>query len=118
MRAAFLRSLATAVLASGGAAFGQDAPPPADPGPGHYVEAAQAGARDADAPPPTGFRITLPVCREAARQNDPLAATPACRDMLQAAQDQARLCQRAFDEGNDAVAMSTACRQAAMATGR
>jgi hypothetical protein len=65
----------------------------------------------ADAEP--GFRITLPVCRRAAGMNDPLADTTECREILRAARDQARLCAKAFENGDDKVVMSAACRQAA-----
>lgn len=69
-------------------------------------------AETADQP---GFRVTLPVCRNAAAQGDPLAETPECREMMRVAQDQARLCAKAFQDGDDAVVLSPACRQAARA---
>jgi hypothetical protein len=76
------------------------------PGPAKPVDADAA-----DAEP--GFRITLPVCRRAAGVNDPLADTGECREILRAARDQARLCAKAFEDGDDKVVMSAACRQAA-----
>ena len=68
-------------------------------------------AEAADAEP--GFRITLPVCRRAAGMNDPLADTAECREILRTARDQARLCAKAFEDGDDKIVMSAACRQAA-----
>ena len=111
------------------------APAPADPHPAQappLVVRAPAGKIDADgrrdlydgapasagqAPPADtpGFRVTLPVCRNAAAQGDPLAETPECREMMRVAEDQARLCAKAFQDGDDAVALSPACRQAARA---
>jgi hypothetical protein len=70
---------------------------------------------DADADAESGFRITLPVCRRAASMNDPLADTAECREILQTAKDQARLCAKAFEDGDDRIVMSAACRQAARA---
>jgi hypothetical protein len=93
----------------------------AEPGGGRYVDARQAGtyAPDdprGDAPPePSGFRLTVPMCRRAARVGDPLADTQECQGMLQAARIQAEACARAFEEGDDEVVLSPACRQAAMA---
>ena len=62
---------------------------------------------------PAGFRLTVPVCQRAERQNDPLAKTPECVQLLQAARDQAEACRQAFENGDDKVALSPACRQAA-----
>jgi len=113
-------------------AYARQTPPPrprqparvyayAEPGAGRYVDARQAGtyAPDdprGDAPPePSGFRLTVPMCRNAARQGDPLADTQECQGMLQAARIQAELCARAYEVGDDRVVLSAACRQAAMA---
>lgn len=93
----------------------------ADPGAGRYIESRQAGDYAPDdprgdaAPEPPGFRLTVKLCREAARQGDPLAETQECQGMLQAARAQAELCARAYAEGDDRVVLSAACRQAAMA---
>jgi type IV secretory pathway VirB10-like protein len=112
--------------------YARQAPPPrprqtarvyayAEPGSGRYVEARRAGdyAPDdprGDAPPePSGFRLTVKMCRNAARQGDPLADTQECQGMLQAARVQAELCARAFEAGDDSVVLSAACRQAALA---
>jgi hypothetical protein len=73
------------------------------------------------APPPTGdptvdppgFRLTVPVCQRAERQDDPLAKTPECLHLLQAARDQAEACRKGFENGDDRVALSPTCRQAA-----
>ena len=68
----------------------------------------------AAAPPePAGFRLTVPLCRRAASQNDPLAETPECVQMLGAAKDQAEICKRAFESGDDKAVLSEGCRQAA-----
>jgi hypothetical protein len=53
------------------------------------------------------------VCRRAAGMNDPLADTAECREILQTAKEQARLCAKAFEDGDDRIVMSAACRQAA-----
>jgi hypothetical protein len=74
---------------------------------------AQSKPVDAEAEAEAGFRITLPVCRRAAGMNDPLADTQECREILQTAKDQSRLCAKAFEEGDDKIVMSAACRQAA-----
>jgi hypothetical protein len=113
--------------------YARQAPPPrrpreparvyayAEPGYGRYVDARQAGtyAPDdprGDAPPePSGFRLTVPMCRRAARMGDPLADTQECQGMLQAARIQAEACARAYEVGDDQVVLSAACRQAAMA---
>ncbi len=87
---------------------------------GRFIESRRAGdyAPDDprfDAPPePAGFRITVPMCRRAERMGDPLADTGECQGMLRAAQMQARMCARAFEDGDDEVVFSPACRQAAM----
>jgi hypothetical protein len=60
-----------------------------------------------------GFHITVPICRQAERQSDPLARTPECTALLKAAEQQARDCARAFEEGNDQAVLSPGCRQAA-----
>jgi hypothetical protein len=94
--------------------------PPSEPAFRRYVPAQQAGAPAPDdpradpGPQPLGFRLTVPICRRAERQGDPLADTPECQDMLQQARAITRMCARAYAEGDDAVAMSPACRQAAM----
>lgn len=77
----------------------------------HPAPARPVDADAADAEP--GFRITLPVCQRAAGMNDPLADTGECREILRAARDQARLCAKAFQDGDDKIVMSAACRQAA-----
>jgi hypothetical protein len=88
---------------------------------GRYVDSRQAGEDAPDdprgdaAPEPSGFRITVKMCRQAVRHGDPLAETEQCQGMLQAARVQERMCARAFAEGDDQVALSPACRQAAMA---
>jgi hypothetical protein len=92
----------------------------AEPGYGRYVEARRAGDYAPDdprgdaAPEPAGFRLTVPMCRRAAREGDPLAQTDECQDMLQAARIQADQCARAYEDGDDSVVLSRACRQAAM----
>jgi hypothetical protein len=48
------------------------------------------------------------------RMSDPLADTGECQGMLQAARIQAEACARAYEVGDDSVALSAACRQAAM----
>jgi hypothetical protein len=98
------------------------ADPPSQPSPnaGRYVEApgyspyAPGDPRAPDAPEPSGFRLNAKICAAAARQSDPLAQTAECQGILQAARDQAETCKRAFETGDDRVAMSAACRQAAM----
>ena len=67
----------------------------------------------AKTPEPAGFRLTVPLCRRAASQNDPLAETPECAQLLQAAKDQAETCKRAFEIGDDKAVLSEGCRQAA-----
>jgi hypothetical protein len=64
-------------------------------------------------PPAPGFLITVPLCREAKQANDPLANTTQCAALLKAAEDQAKACKQAFEDGDDKVALSAACRQAA-----
>jgi hypothetical protein len=84
----------------------------ADPAP-----AAQPSAPKATPAEPggdqAGFRLTVPLCREAERANDPLAKTPECVQLIQAARDQAKACKQAFEAGDDKLVMSAACRQAA-----
>jgi hypothetical protein len=112
--------------------YARQAPPPprpreparvyayAEPGSGRYVEARRAGDYAPDdprgdaAPEPSGFRLTVPMCRRAARMGDPLADTQECQGMLQAARMQAEACARAYEVGDDSVVLSAACRQAAM----
>ncbi len=65
------------------------------------------------APEPAGFRLTVPLCRRAESQNDPLAKTPECAQLIAAAKDQAEACRQAFETGDDKAALSPACRQAA-----
>lgn len=60
-----------------------------------------------------GFHITVPICRQAERQSDPLARTPECQALIQAADAQARACAKAFRDGDDKAAMSPGCRHAA-----
>jgi hypothetical protein len=68
----------------------------------------------AAAPPePAGFRLTVPLCRRAERQNDPLAQTAECAQLLGAAKAQAETCKRAFETGDDKAVLSEGCRQAA-----
>ena len=92
----------------------------AEPGSGRYVEARRAGDYAPDdprgdaAPEPAGFRLTVPMCRRAARMGDPLADAQECQGMLQAARIQAEACARAYEVGDDSVVLSAACRQAAM----
>lgn len=80
-----------------------------------YDASALARSRDRDAEPSDafGFRVTVPVCRRAAQQGDPLGDTPQCREMLDAAREQQRRCEQAWEEVDDRVVMSAACRQAA-----
>jgi hypothetical protein len=91
-----------------------------DPARGRYIESRQAGGYDPgdpraeDAPPPAGFHLTVPICRRAESQDDPLGASAECQGMLRAARDQARLCAQAYEDGDDRVVLSPACRQAAM----
>jgi hypothetical protein len=92
----------------------------ADSGYRPYVPARQAGAYAPDdprgdaEPEAAGFRLTVPICRRAERQDDPLADTAECRDILQAARATAQRCAQAYEEGDDRVVLSPACRQAAM----
>jgi hypothetical protein len=92
----------------------------ADAGYRRYVPSRQAGDYAPDdprgdaGPQPAGFRLTVAVCRRAERQDDPLADTPECSDILQAARDTARMCAQAYEDGDDRVVLSPACRQAAM----
>jgi hypothetical protein len=64
-------------------------------------------------PPPPKFRITVPMCRQAEKARDPLAETPECTTLLKAAEEQAKDCKKAFEDGDDAVVLSAGCRQAA-----
>jgi hypothetical protein len=75
-----------------------------------HGQAAPAPPAEPAAP---GFRITVPMCRQAEQANDPLARTAECVSLLKAADDQAKACKQAFDAGNDKAAMSQGCRQAA-----
>ena len=81
--------------------------------PAPLYSAAPTRQVDAEAAAEAGFRITLPVCRRAAGMNDPLAGTAECREIMQTAKEQARLCAKAFEDGDDKIVMSGACRQAA-----
>jgi hypothetical protein len=60
-----------------------------------------------------GFRLTVPLCRRAESQNDPLAKTPECAQLLDQANEQARICKQAFENGDDKAVLSEGCRQAA-----
>lgn len=64
-------------------------------------------------PAASGFRITVPMCRKAEQANDPLARTTECAALLKAADDQAKACKQAFEDGDDKAALSEGCRQAA-----
>jgi hypothetical protein len=92
----------------------------ATPGGGRYVEAPgyspypPGDQRAEAAPEPEGFRLNAKICGRAANQSDPLAQTPECQAILQAAKAQAEACARAFEAGDDKVVLSPACRQAAM----
>jgi len=86
------------------------APPRIDAAP--IAQPAPAPSGDPAADPP-GFRLTVPLCRRAERLDDPLAKTPECAQLLQAARDQAEACKKAFEIGDDKAALSPACRQAA-----
>jgi hypothetical protein len=86
------------------------AEPRNDPAPSAQPAPAPSGDPAAD---PPGFRLTVPVCQRAERMSDPLAKTPECAQLLQAARDQAEACRRAFEAGDDKAALSPACRQAA-----
>jgi len=86
------------------------APPVKEPRRDLYDPPAGAQPEAAEAP---GFHITVPLCRNAERQSDPLAQTPECQALLKAAEQQARDCARAFAEGNDKAVLSPGCRQAA-----
>jgi hypothetical protein len=112
--AAFLCCLVC--LAPPAAAVAQSAPipmnrepgsPPYDPFAGRVAPAEPAE------PAQPGFRITVPMCRRAEQANDPLAKTSECATLLKAAEDQARACKTAFDNGDDEKVLSPACRQAA-----
>jgi hypothetical protein len=103
-------------LAPGAVAQAQSAPipmnrepgsPPFDPFAGRVAPAEPAE------PAQPGFRITVPMCRRAAQADDPLARTAECTALLKAAEDQARACRAAFDNGDDEKVLSPACRQAA-----
>jgi hypothetical protein len=86
------------------------APPRNDPAPSAQPAPPPTGDPAAD---PPGFRLTVPLCRRAERLDDPLAKTPECAQLLQAARDQAEACRKAFETGDDKAALSPACRQAA-----
>lgn len=89
-------------------------PPGREAGVQPYDPFARGQAAQPEAEPKTpGFHITVPMCREAARQGDPLAQTTECAALLKAAEDQAKACKQAFEAGDDKSAMSAACRQAA-----
>jgi hypothetical protein len=89
-------------------------PPPPPPLPPLYrAPPPRREEPEAEAVAEPGFRITLPVCRRAAGMNDPLADSDECREILDTARQQARLCAEAFEEGDDEIVMSRACRQAA-----
>jgi hypothetical protein len=105
-------------LAAAAHAQGQVIPPgreagaqPYDPFP--HDKAADEERGMPSMPPPPAFRITVPLCRQAEKADDPLAKTPECEFLLKAAEDQAKACQQAFEDGDDKAAMSAACRQAA-----
>lgn len=89
-------------------------------GDGRFIASRRAGDYDPDdprfdrAPEPAGFRITVPMCRRAARLGDPLAGTDECQGMLRAARIQEQMCARAYQDEDDEVVFSPACRQAAM----
>jgi hypothetical protein len=97
-----------------------DPPPPPPSVDGRYVEAPgytgyAPGDPRAPAPPQaSGFRLNAQMCRRAARMADPLAQTQECSAILQASRAQQEACKRAFDIGDDRIAMSPECRQAAM----
>jgi hypothetical protein len=78
--------------------------------PDHVAPAAPASEAPPAAP---GFRITVPMCRQAEQANDPLAKTAECQTLIKAADDQAKACRQAFASGDDKAAMSEGCRQAA-----
>jgi len=80
--------------------FARGAAAPTDPGPPAE-------------PAPPGFHITVPLCRKAEQAGDALARSYECATLLQAADEQAKACKQAFEAGDDKVAMSAACRQAA-----
>jgi hypothetical protein len=92
-------------------------PPGREAGAKPYDPFPQSKAADQESakppePPVPAFRITVPLCRNAEKAHDPLAETPECAFLLKAAEDQARACKQAFEDGDDKVAMSAACRQA------
>jgi hypothetical protein len=99
-------------------AQGQLVPPGREAGAKPYDPFARGKPADAESakpaePPVPAFRITVPLCRKAQQAHDPLAETPECAFLLKAAEDQAKACRQAFDDGDDKVVMSAACRQAA-----
>jgi hypothetical protein len=100
-------------------AQGQLVPPGREPGAKPYDPFARDRAADDEQrgmpamPPPPAFRITVPMCQRAERLGDPLAKTPECTLLLKAAEDQAKACKQAFEDGDDKAAMSAACRQGA-----
>ena len=73
------------------------------------------GSKPADTTPAdtAGFMLTVPLCRRAERLGDPLAKTPECAQLIDAAKAQAEACRQAFANGDDKSALSPACRQAA-----
>jgi hypothetical protein len=77
-----------------------------------HGQAAQAAPAKAELAP-SGFRITVLMCRKAEQANDPLAKTPECASLLKAAEGQAKACRQAFENGDDKAALSEGCRQAA-----
>lgn len=75
-----------------------------------YAQSAPVAPAPAEA---SGFRLTVPLCRRAEREGDPLAKTPECMQLIEAAKAQAKACRQAFEAGDDKAALSPACRQAA-----
>jgi hypothetical protein len=97
---------------------GQAIPQGREPGTAPYDpfahgQAAPAAPASEPEPQAPGFRITVPICRQAEQANDPLAKTEQCASLLKAAEDQAKACRQAFEAGDDKAAMSAACRQGA-----
>lgn len=113
---AALLACGLALAASGRATAQPQAPLPQgrEPGSAPYDPFAhgQAAPTPAESAAP-GFRITVPMCRRAEQANDPLARTTECVALLKAADDQAKACRQAFENGDDKAALSAACRQAA-----
>ena len=105
-------------LAGAAHAQGQLIPPGREAGAAPYDPFARGETASAEAGPPAepappGFRITVPLCRKAEQAGDPLARSFECATLLKAADDQAKACRQAFEDGDDKTAMSDACRQAA-----